>query len=174
VPADLRERVVLATITRPHGLRGAVRAKVFNEDTEVLHAGARVWLVFPDGTERAAKVANAQPAKETWMIALDDVTTVEGAEALRGVQIAVDRTELPALEDGEFYHADLVGCRVLEANGTLMGTVRDVIQYPSVDALVVDLERGGELEVPVVEGIVVSVDVPGGTIVVDPEMLEGG
>ena len=88
----------------------------------------------------------------------------------RGTELAVERTALPQLEDDEFYVFDLVGLRVEEEEGRLLGRVREVLQYPANDVL--ELDSGVSL--PLVEACVRLVDVEGGRIVVasgfaDPE-----
>ena len=57
-----------------------------------------------------------------------------------------------------------------DPRGATIGTVRAVVSYPSVDALVVDTPSG-EIEIPMVEGIVLSLESHGDTVVVDPDTL---
>lgn len=162
--------IALAVVTRPHGVRGAVRMKVFNPDTTVLAPGLRATLALREAPARTVQVLTVTPAKETWMVTFEGVTSLEAAEALRGAELQVPRTALPELEEGEFYHVDLPGCDVLDQAGQRMGVVKQVASYPSVDALVVDT-ADGELEIPIVDGIVTRIDVPARQIVVDAEML---
>ena len=84
------------------------------------------------------------------------------AEALRGAEIAVPRTALPALADGEVYHADLVGLRVREGERAI-GEVLEVSALPSVDVLRVRTARG-TIEIPMVEPYLVAIDVGAGTV----------
>lgn len=169
-PAAPTDRVVIAVVTRPHGIRGGLRVRVFNPDTEVLVPGARMTLTPKDGPARTVRVLSVRPEKDTWIVTLEGVTSRTQAEALRGAELSVSRAELPPLEEGEYYHVDLPGCEVRDVHGARFGVVRDVIRYPSVDALVVETDEG-VVEIPVVEGIVTSIDVPGRSIVVDREAL---
>ncbi len=165
------DRIVIAVVTRPHGLKGGVRVKVFNEETEVLAPGVKVTVAKPGEKARSMRVTFAQKSKETWVVSFAESTTTADAEALRGAEISVPREELPAADEGEFYHHDLVGCAVVDTSGAPFGTVRDVVSYPSVDALVVPREKG-EVEVPFVDGIIVSVDMAARVIRIDTSLLE--
>ena len=167
------DRIVIAVVTRPHGLRGAVRVKVFNPDTDVLVPGAKLTVTCPGATPRRLLVRAAQSGKETWVVTFDESNSLQTAEALRGAEISVVREELPPAGEGEFYFTDLVGCAVVDAAGAPVGTVRDVVHYPSVDALVVKTEST-EIEVPFVDAIVLSVDLAARLIRVDVTLLEGG
>jgi 16S rRNA processing protein RimM len=163
--------IVLAAITRPHGLQGAVRAKVFNPETEVLVPGRRLTLRPSEGDAREVVVLGAQPGRETWILRLAGVATFDAAVGLRGATLTIARDALPQAEAGEYYHHDLPGCEVRDATGRVVGRVREVVRYPSVDALVVATERD-PVEIPVVDGIVTSIDVATRIIIVDMEALE--
>ena len=91
----------------------------------------------------------------------------EGAMALIGADIHVDRALLPAAEDGEYYWADLEGLDVVTVDGLPLGRVNHLFATGANDVMVV---RGGEREhlVPFVSGTYVrSVDLDAGRIVVD-------
>jgi 16S rRNA processing protein RimM len=89
----------------------------------------------------------------------------------RGSELAVPRATLPQLDDeDEYYVFQLVGLSVEEENGRLLGTVREVLEYPGNDVL--ELDSGASL--PLVEACVRQVDLTGRRIVVaagfaDPE-----
>lgn len=163
-------RVVIAVVTRPHGVRGGLRMKVFNPDTTVLVPGLRASLTPPGGDARTVRVLSVRPEKDTWIVTLEGLSSRDEAEALRGAELSVPRSALPEPEEGEYYHVDLPGCEVRDPAGARVGVVKDVVSYPSVDALVVETPQG-ELEVPIVDTIVTSIDVPGRVIVIDPAML---
>ena len=94
------------------------------------------------------------------------VTTGDEALGYRGCDVAVERWRLPDLEDGEFYWTDLVGLRVVTADGVDLGEVERMLETGANDVMVV---RGGlERLIPFLRGTVVqSVDVERGAIVVD-------
>jgi 16S rRNA processing protein RimM len=164
------QRVVLAVVTRPHGVRGAVHAKVFNPATEAIARGATLRLSVTGAGAADARVVTlreARPGRETWVLHFEGCDSIAAAERLRGAEVWLPLDELPEPDDGEFYVADLVGCVVRDQHGETVGTVRDVTSYPSVDALVLDTG----MEVPLVDGTVTSIDAEARAIVVDREAL---
>jgi 16S rRNA processing protein RimM len=115
------------------------------------------------GDEPAKVVSSVRGSGGRPVIRLDRIVE-------RGTELAVERAALPELGDDEFYALDLVGLTVQEEEGRLLGSVREVLQYPANDVL--ELDSG--LFLPLVEACVRSVDVEGGRIVVasgfaDPE-----
>ena len=90
------------------------------------------------------------------------------AEALRGSLVEVDRSALPPLEEGEYYHADLIGLPCVDRDGQAVGTVLAIENYGAGDLLEIELEDGKRSLIPFRPGIA---DLEGGRIVVDPEFL---
>jgi 16S rRNA processing protein RimM len=84
------------------------------------------------------------------------------ADALRGLTLCVPREALPELEEGEYYHADLIGLQACEGNRTV-GEVVEVLDYPSVECLKIKTEKGF-LEVPMLPEWLERVDVEGGKV----------
>jgi 16S rRNA processing protein RimM len=107
-----------------------------------------------------------RPGGKGLLVQLAGVATVEQAAALRGAELCVPRDMLPALEDGEYYFVDLEGLAVTTLDGEPLGIAENVREYPAADVLRVRTSAG-VWEVPMREPYLVSVDVPGGSIVVD-------
>ena len=90
----------------------------------------------------------------------------EGAESLRGA-LYVDPDQVRALGDDEYWAHDLSGCLAVDASGTSVGTVRDVIPGAAHDLLEIDTKNGPRL-VPMVKEIVTHVDLEGRRVTLDP------
>ena len=129
--------VALAEVARPHGVRGEVKLKVYNLESDTLLRRPKVRLAFADGTTQAIKLLHVRPVPGALLVKLGGVENRKDAEALRGVQLEVLREALEPLEDDEFYVQDLVG---LEArlDGERLGRVVDVFAYPTMDVLVIE------------------------------------
>lgn len=166
--------VVVALLGRAHGVRGQLRAQPIDPSTEMLSAGRKVLVKPRGGAPKELLLEHARLAGDSWLLGFEGVHTREAAEALSGSELSVARTELPPLEADEFYHCDAVGLRVVDEAGAQRGTVRQVLRYPSCDALLIELDGDGkaEREVPLVPGLVLEVDVPGGKVLVSTFALE--
>lgn len=164
--------VPLAEVMRPHGVRGELRLKLFNKDSDVLLDRDEVLVRLKDGEEHEVSVDGARRANEAILLKLHSVDDRDRADELRGALVCVRRKDFPAVEAGEFYACDVVGAKVTLAEGGDVGVVKDLLSYPSVDVLVIRASDGGkDWEVPLVEALVRRVDLEGG--VVELATLEG-
>lgn len=100
------------------------------------------------------------------------VDTISDAEKLAGADVCISRDERLELPEGEYFQSDLVGCRVVERDGTEMGVVEGWQEYGGPPLLQVNAQ-GREVLIPFAKSICIEIDVPGRRIVVDlPEGLK--
>lgn len=143
--------IPLAEVAKPHGVKGEVRLKLFNRDSDLLLDRDEVLIRLKDGEEQEVSVDRARRADDAILMKLYSVDDRDRADELRGAFICVRRRDFPPPNEGEFYVCDAKGARVVLGETTL-GVVKDVMNYPSVDVLVVTAADGGkDWEVPLVE-----------------------
>lgn len=162
--------ILLGVVTGVHGLKGEVRVKTFTENPDGLSAyGA---LRGPDGRMFAVADARVVKAGEA-IVRFEGVTTREQAEALKGVELHIKREALPAIDNEEFYHADLVGLRAEDEAGRAVGLVRAIHNFGAGDVIEITREDGDNVLLPFTRRVVPLVDVAGERIVVaTPEDVE--
>jgi 16S rRNA processing protein RimM len=159
----MNDFIEIGHVARAHGVRGELRAE--GELIDALDALDRVFL---GDARREHAIESARPAGDAWLLALDGVVDRDAAEALKGTRLYAARAELPELADDEVYVSDLVGCAVVDRAGAAIGTVAGVERPAGQEILRVARPGGGEALVPLVEPIVVSVDLAAKRIVCDP------
>src|SRR5215475_4032611 len=168
------ERLILVgRIGAAHGLRGLVKLQSFTAEPAAIGrygplqdaAGKRRFEVTVQNLVKGGVVAR--------IAGVDDRTQ---AEKLRGVELYLPREALPPAEEGEYYHADLIGLAVELADGRPLGRVQAVDNFGAGDLLTV--ERAGQVPgqgpgrdtviLPFTDRVVPVVDLAAGRIVVDP------
>jgi 16S rRNA processing protein RimM len=132
--------VTLAVIIGAHGVGGEVRLKVFAESIRGLKAHTR----FNDGalTLKSLRDGNNVIAR---FAEIPDRTT---AERIRGTELTVPRDALPALGEGEYYHADLMGLPAVSTTGEDLGRVVAVENFGAGDVLEIERPDGKRFMVP--------------------------
>ena len=158
-PAD---RVVLAIITAPHGVKGMVRIKTFTAEPEAL---ARYAPLETETGERI-ELDIVGAAKGVLLARVKGIVDRDAAERLKGARLCLPRAALPVPEEEEYYHADLLGLPVELGDGTPLGKVRAVHAYGAGDSLEIERETGAPLIVPFTRAAVPVVDVARRRIVV--------
>ena len=162
-PEAAKKRVALAAVAGAHGVGGEVRLKLFAQSVESL---SRHKLVFVDGREMRLQTARA--GGKTAIARFDGVSDRSAAEALRGKLIEVDRAILPTLEEGEYYHADLIGFRCVDDAGVLLGTVAAIENFGAGDLIEVEREGGKRSLIPFRDPIA---RLEADRIILDPDFL---
>ena len=157
------KRVALAAVAGAHGVKGEVRLKLFSDSAAGLASQKKVYV---GGVER--RLLDAREGGKAAIARFEGIADRSAAEALRGLVVEVDRSELPPLEEGEYYHADLIGLPCVDSGGEAVGTVVSVENFGAGDLLEVELAGGRRSLIPYREGIA---DLKDGRIVVDPEFL---
>jgi 16S rRNA processing protein RimM len=172
--AEAPTRLRVGVITGMHGLRGALRVRPDNPDSETLEQVRRVFLEDPAGAVREYRLLRAERFNRTVIrVMLEGVGDPDAAAALRGSTIAVAFEDLPAKAPGEFYHYEAIGCEVATTDGRRLGVIEEVIATGANDVWVV---RDGDIEVlvPVIDNVVKSIDLDGRRMVVEavPGLLD--
>ena len=158
--------VVAGEIIGPHGIAGEVKLKSHVVSIELME-GMEVFLRGADGTLLPKRLIKVRQGPKGLLLTIEGVSDRNSATELRGVLVEVDASLLPSLEEGEYYWDDIIGLEVFTKEGERLGSVIQMLERVEQDLLIVDV-GGRETMVPFVEPIVISVDVEGGRIVIDP------
>ena len=146
----------MAQIGAAHGLKGEVRLRSFTGD---LHAFAQYGSLQTEDGARQLEIESQRAAKDDFIVRFRGVSDRDAAEALRNVNLYVEREKLPPPDDGEFYHADLIGLAAVDQAGAALGTIVAVHDFGAGDLL--EIRREGVAEtvlVPFAEAYVPKID----------------
>ena len=163
-PEDRSERrIVLAAVAGAHGIKGELRLKLFGDSVDGLACHERLYV---GGVER--RLLAIRDSGKTAVARFEGINDRSAAEALRGSLVEIERSALPPLEDGEYYHADVIGLPALDTRGDKVGWVTAVENYGAGDLLEIETEAGKRSLIPFKPGIA---DLEDGKIVLDPAFL---
>jgi 16S rRNA processing protein RimM len=154
--------VAVGRITRAHGVQGEVAVLVISEVPERFRAGATLWT--EDG--RAFTVSASRSHGDRLLVRFEGVGDRDQADALRGTLLVVPESASPVLPEGTWWDHQIVGCSVETGTGRALGTVRDVIHTAANDVWSVFDDAETETLIPVIEDVIVEVDVAAKRIVV--------
>jgi 16S rRNA processing protein RimM len=165
----------LGYVAGAHGVLGGLKVKLFNPDSTAIDVGVSLVFRLPNGNARTLVVSRvaATPGTGVLRVWLDGVTGRESADALRGHELWIDRAELPALGDDEYYLADLVGLEVVrERSGVSesLGRITGVTSNTAQDLLCVRL-RGREWLLPALPPFIVAIEAHRVLVDVHDDML---
>jgi 16S rRNA processing protein RimM len=163
--------ICVARIGAAHGVRGEVKLWTFTEDP------LAVKLYGPLATKDGARqfeVTHAREAKGHLVATLKGIATREDAERLNGLELYIAREKLPATDEDEYYHADLVGLAAVTPANEPLGRVIAIHNFGAGDIIEIAPANGATMLLPFTNAVVPSVDLAGGRVVVElPEEIDG-
>lgn len=158
------QKVLMARIGAAHGIRGEVRVKPYGDDP--LSFADYGILTTKDG-KTSFEVEKARVQKTVVVTRFKGITDRNQAEALNGVDLYIDRDQLPEPDEDEFYYSDLTGLAVVDLSGETLGTVIAVQDFGAGDLLEVRPKRGRSFYVPFTKEFVPEVSLSEGMVRVD-------
>ena len=167
-----RDWVELGRVLRPHGLDGCLLVGLHSDDASNLIAAGNLRLAGDPGTI-PFRVQSIEPAgdgpggRARVRLRLVGLETRDRAERFVGAGVLIPAAELAALPDGEFYWRELIGLRVLAADGSRLGVLAEILPTAAADVLVVRRD-GPDLLLPVTDALIVRLDREEGDLWIDP------
>ena len=158
------DKVLAGIITAAHGIKGEVKLRSFTADPRAIAAYGPLFASTGDRFE----IQRLKPQKDSFIATLKGVSDRNRAEALKGVELYVERRQLPAPKDDEVYVHDLIGAAVVDKGGAKFGTVVAVPNFGAGD--LIEIRREGVEEtllVPFARSYVPAIDIDKREIVID-------
>lgn len=155
-------------VSGAHGTRGIVKAYYFSSDPGNL---CTLPFMFCDGVKTAVESCSVH-GREI-LIKFEGVDDRDAALALKGRVLEIERSMGAPLSEGEFYIQDIIGCDVYEGS-VKIGVLADVMETGANDVYSITTSDGGEILLPAIDTVVLSIDVENGKIHVKvPEGVYG-
>lgn len=162
-----QELCLIGSIVGAHGIRGEVKVQSFSDVPGRFSQLDAVLLGSKPERARSVPISVSSEHGPRVIMHVEDCHDRDAAEALIGLNIYVEETQMAEPPEGRHFIHDLIGCAVRTASGESRGTVRDVMLLPANDIYVVDY-MGLEVLIPAVPAIVTQVDTVNKTITVEP------
>lgn len=161
----------VARVAGAFGVRGEIRITTFTEDPLAL--AAYKVLTREDGSP-GLTITTARAVKGAVIVRAAGIDTRDQAEALRGLKLFIAREALPAPDEDEFYHADLLGLTLETPDGELMGKVKTIQDFGAGDLIEVQPPMGASWWLPFTRETVPEVRIADGKLIaVRPAEIDG-
>lgn len=164
-------RILLGQITGAHGIRGDIIVRTHTADPGGIAAYGE--LTDKDGL-KPLRLKIVRVTDKGLVARVNGVSDRNGAEALKGRELYVLRSQLPAASDAEYYHADLIGLNAITSDGAAFGKVIAVQNFGAGDLLEIGTRDGRDSEfIPFTNACVPVVDIKAQTVTVVPPVMTG-
>lgn len=144
----------IGVITSPHGVRGEVKVYPTTDSAERF---AELKKLYVGNEKREAGIQSVKFNKQMVILKLDLIPDRNAAETMRNIELFIDREAALPLAEDEYYIADLIGMEVFDENGSVVGTLTDVLETGANDVYVISGER--EILIPAIKQCILSTDI---------------
>lgn len=166
----MNDYLMIATVLKPQGVRGECKIQSWAADIELF----RHWNTLYRKTDAGFEPVSVRVSRirDSFVYAfLNDCSSADEAEKYRGTELYVDRMHASPTAEDAVLIADLIGCRAVDENNEVIGTLSDVLQYGTVDTWVFRTAKG-TLMAPALKSVFPEVDTKSKTITVVRSRLE--
>ena len=163
---DYDEHTWIATIVGAHGIKGAVRARYFT-NTPDYYLKEKLFFLEKEGILSALNIISINKSKNCWIILFDEIHSRSDAEVIKGCRLLLPDNHLRPLEANEFFLHKIIGCRVEDQKGQILGKITDILETGANNVYEVS-DGSSVFLVPDVPHVVLEMNVETKRMVIDP------
>ncbi|GIO36277.1 ribosome maturation factor RimM [Paenibacillus antibioticophila] len=148
-------------IVNTHGIRGELKIWLQTDFPEVRFAPkAKLLIMHPEhGEQITVTVAASRPYKQMYIVQFAEFNNINQVEKYKGYEVKVSKEESVELPENEYYFHEIIGCNVVDDEGKELGVIQDILRPGANDVWVVRMPNRQELLIPVIDDVVLDVDV---------------
>ena len=163
---DYDEHTWIATIVGAHGIKGAVRAR-YVTSTPDYYLKEKVLFLEKSGSLSALNIKRINQSKNCWVILFREINSRDDAEVLKGYRLLLPDDQLKPLESNEVFVHKIIGCRVEDQKGRILGKITDILETGANNVYEVS-DGSSVFLVPDVPHVVIEMNVETKRMVIDP------
>lgn len=153
---DRDDLIFVATVVKPHGLKGILKVKVESDNPKRFLPGEVLLLVLSNRMLEVT-IEHFVPQNQYGLLKLEEIDSMEQADPWREAGLAVPSSKLIPLESGNYYTFQLLGLSVISEQGEELGLLSQIEEYPAGDIYLVKGSRG-QFYIPAKGDIIQSID----------------
>lgn len=157
--------LLIGQFRRTHGVKGEIVFEVITDFPERLK---RNKVIYVGEAHEPMRIISVRKHGRNLLLTIDGYDTVEKVAGLRNRMVFSRADELPRLPKGQYYHHELLGLVVQTADGRLLGKLTEILETRANDVYVITAEDGEETLLPVIEDVILDVDIEKKIMVVNP------
>lgn len=161
----------VGTIVNTHGIRGEVKIMAITDfASDRFKKGAELQIDTNQGFV-PVNVQASRMHKNMWLVLFEGVTNINEIEKYKTHDIYVYGEERAALGDDEYYYDEIIGCRVVDLAGNVIGTISEIMETGANDVWIIQRDGKSDALIPMIDDVVKQVDVENKLVTIDA--LEG-
>ncbi len=168
----MTEYLNLGKIVNTHGVRGEIRLQAITDKPEERFVpGAELVIELGAGEYEKVTVKSHRKHKSFNLLTFEEFDNINDVEHFKTKMLQIEKDDLPELAEGEFYEGELIGLTVVNKEKEEIGKLKEVLFLPANDVWVVSRPGKKDLLLPVIESVILKVDLDEEIVVV--HVMEG-
>ncbi|SDM96961.1 16S rRNA processing protein RimM [Paenibacillus sp. yr247] len=163
--------VTVGRIVNSHGIRGELKVVPETDFPERFDKGNALIIVDSQNKQTPVTVQTSRLHKNMFILQFDQFSNINDVEKFKGSLLKIEAKDQQPLEEGEYYYHEIIGCKVVTEEGQELGLVSEVLTPGANDVWVVSLPKGKQLLLPVIDDVILDVDITLKTIHI--HLMEG-
>ncbi len=157
--------LVVGRFRRPHGVAGEIMFEVLTDFPNRLGPGRQY---FVGETHRPILIRSRRAVEKGLLLMMEGYDDCDQVAALTNELLYVSSDSLPPLPEGEYYHHQLIGMRVEDGAGQVLGKISEILETGATNVYIIRSEEGKDLLIPATEPFVQEIDLEKGVMRVNP------
>ncbi|WP_138751611.1 ribosome maturation factor RimM [Paenibacillus sinopodophylli] len=149
-------------VVNTHGIRGELKILSQTDFAETRFAAGNKLLMKSEesGASLEVKIISSRANKNVYILKLEGFTDINQVEKYKGWVLKISQDKQEALDEGEYYYHEIIGCRVVSDEGEELGVISEILSPGANDVWVVDRPKGSgkQLLLPVIDDVLLKVD----------------
>lgn len=165
--------LTIGKIVNTHGIRGELKVLLSTDFPEVRFAANNELVIVNAETKQQIKVTveQARPSKQTYIVKFKEYGNINEVEKYKGCDLKVTKEQTIELPENEYYFHEIIGCRVVTDEGEELGIIDEILRPGANDVWVVKTPARKQILLPVIDDVVLDVNVKGKLVKV--HLMEG-
>jgi 16S rRNA processing protein RimM len=159
--------LLVGRLRSAHGVKGEITMEVITDFPERLRPDRTVYV---GDDYKPLRIDQTRWKDKLLIISFHGISDRDAISVYRTQPIYIKTEEMPDLPEGDYYHHQLIGLQVVDESGSSLGTMAEILETGANDVFVVKPELGPELLLPVIESVILNVNLEKGEITVRPQV----
>jgi 16S rRNA processing protein RimM len=142
-------------LRRPHGVKGEIIMDLHTDFPERMKSGRKLFV--GDGHQPVI-LTSVRPHQAGLLVKFEGIETLEEAGRFRNQWVFVKKSDLPPLPEGQRYQHELLGFRVVDEDGNLLGELVEILETGANDVYVVLDDSGKEILLPDIPSVILDLE----------------
>ncbi|OAS15030.1 ribosome maturation factor RimM [Paenibacillus oryzisoli] len=163
--------VTVGKVVNSHGIRGELKIVPETDFPERFDVGNSLIIVDSQNKQTPVTVKTSRLHKNVFIVLFSQFSNINDVEKFKGSLLKIEAKDQQPLEEGEYYYHEIIGCKVVTEDEQELGLISEILTPGANDVWVVSLPKGKQLLLPVIDEVILKVDIPNKTIRI--HLMEG-